>query len=81
LVTLVVRTSKADTLFEHMHELGTAFFCKEDEDYYVVYYATNRQVYFKGKLTEDEAQKLKDNATEVKSIEYDKFKDELLIEE
>ena len=79
---LIVHTSKSATLFSHMHELGTSFYCKGEKDTYrVIYYATNREIHFEGQLTETEAERLRVESTEVKSIEYDRFKDELVITE
>ena len=81
---LIVHTSKAVTLFDHMHELGTSFYCKSkvvDDNYKVVYYATNREIHFEGKLTEGEMRRLAGEATEVDMIEYDRFKDAIIITE
>lgn len=81
---LIVHTSKAATLFDHMHELGTSFYCKSkdvDDKYKVIYYATNRELHFEGKLTEGEVKRLAQESTEVESIEYDRFKDAIIITE
>lgn len=83
MVTLVIRASKSETLFDHMHELGTAFFCKVKDPniYKVVYFSSNRQVFYEGPLTNEQLKTLREEHTEVTEIGYDKWKDELIIEE
>lgn len=79
---LVVHTSNPQTLIEMMHELGTAFYCKTGQKTYrVIYFATNREIHFEGELTEEQLEKIKMEATEVKSIRIDDFNDEIIIEE
>ena len=79
---LKLYTNKAETLLETMHELGTAFYAKTGENtYQALYFAQHREIIFEGELTPEEADKLKAMATQVKTIEYDKFNDTWIIEE
>jgi len=85
---LVVKTSNPDTLFDHMHEKGTSFYAKTGEDektheeiYKVVYFASNREIWFEGKLTDERIKQLKDDSTRVKSIQVDEFAGEIIVEE
>ena len=65
-----------------MHELGTAFYAKTGENtYQVLYFAQHREIIFEGKLSPEQAGKLKGITTQVKTIEYDKFNDTWIIEE
>jgi len=82
-----LKTSNPATLFEHMHEKGTSFYAKAGEDdkheavWKVVYFATNREVHFDGKLTDEQLEELKGGSTRVKSIEIDEFAGEIRVEE
>jgi len=83
-----VKTSNPETLFEHMHEKGTSFYAKTGEEdekgeaiYKVIYFATNREVHFEGKLTDEQIQQLKSDSTRVKSIQIDEFAGEIIVEE
>lgn len=79
---LVVKTSNPDTLFEHMHEKGTSFYAKVGEELYkVVYFATNREIWFEGTLTDEQLKQLKDESTKAKSIQIDEFAGEIIVEE
>jgi len=66
-----------------MHELGASFYCKTGENtFHVVYFAANREIHFKGSMTADQLEKLKESdSIQVKSIEVDEFNDEIIIEE
>jgi len=85
----VLYAINSKTLFDHMHELGTAFYCKypsgpvdkPETIYKVIYYAENRQIFYEGPLELPELEQLKKMAIEVSTIEYDKFRDELIIKE
>jgi len=86
MTSLVLHTSKPDTLFDNIHELGACFHCKTggvgEDEYTVLYYARNKRVHFEGKLTTGELERLtREGSIEVTSIEYDRFKDELIITE
>jgi len=79
---LVVKTSNPKTILDMMNELGTSFFCKTDQDEYrVIYFATNREVWFQGKLSPNELEKIKTESHEVTNITVDEMASEILIEE
>ena len=79
---LVIHTGNPSTMFENMHTLGTCFYCPIGEmQYKVVYFATNRQVFFEGELTVYELEKLKGHGREVKKIEVDDFTQEIRVKE
>jgi len=82
LTRLKLTTSNPKTLLEEMHELGTAFYAKTGEKtYQVLYFASIREIVFEGELTPEQVAALEGNATQVKSIQYDKFNDTWIIEE
>lgn len=79
---LVVHTDNPQTLLGMLHELGTSFFCKTGQDTYkVVYFASNREVHFEGKLAEEQLEEIKRESTEVESIRIDDFHNEIVIRE
>ena len=80
--TLVILTGNAETLFDNVSPLGTCFFCcTAENEYKVVYFAANRQVFFEGRLTGEEYKQLLQQAREVHTIEVDDFTQEIRIEE
>ena len=80
--TLVIHTGNPGTLFDNMYPLGTCFWCRLGEgEVKVVYFATNRQVFFEGKLSDEELANLVGQAQEVHTIEVDDFTQEIRIEE
>ena len=82
MVSLVLKTSKPETLFDNIHEKGALFYTQEGDNFTVAYYATNRQIWFEGKITDPEQLAwLEKEGNKVKRIEYDKFSSELRIEE
>lgn len=79
---LVVKTNNPQTIIDMMHELGTSFHCKTSQnEYRVIYFATNREVHFEGSLTPDQLAQIKAESKEVKSIRIDEFAGEIIIEE
>ena len=79
---LVIHTGNPATLFENMSPLGKCFWCPTGgEEYQAVYFAANRQVFFKGPLDDKQIQKLLGEAWKVKKIEVDDFTQEIRIEE
>ena len=80
--TLVIHTGNPETLFDHMSRLGTCFYCKlAENEYEVLYFATNRQVFFRGEVSQADKKRLQTDGREVKKIEGDDFTQEIRIEE
>ena len=80
--TLVIHTGNPGTLFDNIYPLGTCLWCRLSEgEYKVVYFATNRQVFFEGKLTGEELAKLVGLGQEVHTIEVDDFTQEIRVKE
>ena len=79
---LVIHTGNAETLFENISPLGKCFYCSLGRDEYrVVYFAANRQVFFDGVLDDEELVQLEHDGRGVKKIEVDDFTQEIRIEE
>ena len=80
--TLVIHTGNPGTMFDNMYSLGKCFWSRlADRQYKVVYFATNRQVFFEGKLTDEQLTKLAGQGQEVQKITVDDFTQEIRIEE
>ena len=56
---LQAKISNPDLLFEIIHALGQTFYRKLNGEYEVVYFSGSKAIYFKGKLSKQEAEKLK----------------------
>jgi hypothetical protein len=80
---LVVKTRNPKTILDMMNEMGTSFYCEgEDKDEYcIIYFATNREVYFEGKLDARELEQVKTGSHRVNSIKVDALNQEIIIEE
>lgn len=47
----------------------------------VVYFASNREVHFEGKLSREQTDQIKQSSTEVEGIEVDEFHGEIVVRE
>jgi len=78
---LQAKISNPDLLFEIIHALGQTFYRKLNGEYEVVYFSGSKAVYFKGKLSKQEAEKLRNLGFEVSKLEVDEEGKVVRIEE
>ena len=79
---LVIHTGNPGTLFDNISPLGKCFWCLTGEkEVQAIYFATNRQVFFNGPMTQDDLIRLANEGWQVKKIEVDDFTQEIRIEE
>ena len=84
---VVITTSNAERLLDYMHELGKCWFKKsgvdpdtKDDTYKVVYFSSNTQVFFDGRLNKAQLETIQKEGVQAKSIVIDEFNLEIRIE-